>query len=122
MSRIETSKKDKPTLKEMNAEIVKYKTYLLTKKGRLAEINLCSVDDYNHNVMQLHHFILFKDYLRNKEWFDKNGIEQKLILMPITVHEQVHQQAVKNLSDDDFLYKYGISRWNLLFSRKNTRY
>lgn len=122
MPRVNSSTKSKPTLKEMNAEIVRYKTYLLTNKGRLKEINLCSVGDYNHNKMQLHHFILFRDYLRNKEWFDENGIEQKLILMPITVHEQVHQQAVKNLSDDEFLYRYGISRWDLLFSRKNSRY
>lgn len=122
MPRVNSSTKSKPTLKEMNAEIVRYKTYLLTNKGRLTEINLCSADDYNHNKMQLHHFILFRDYLRNKEWFDENGIEQKLILMPITVHEQVHQQAVKNLSDDEFLYRYGISRWDLLFSRKNSRY
>lgn len=122
MPRVHNCLKDRPTPKIMNQEIIKYKTYLLTARGRLTEIILNNTDDYNHQYMQLHHYILFKNYEKNKKWYDERGIEQKLILMPTFVHEQVHQQAVNNLSDEDFLYKFGISRWDLLFNRKHTRY
>lgn len=112
------------TPKRMNDEIAAYPTYYLTAKGRLTEIPLASTDEYNHQRLHLHHYIPYEQYMdkQNHKWFIDNGIKQKLILMPIQVHEQVHQAAIKNLSDDDFLYQYGISRWDLIFNKKYTKY
>lgn len=111
------------TLKVMNNEISLYPTYLLTNRGRLTEISLCSLCEYNHDRMHLHHYIPYSQYMdKDKhQWFVNNGIEQKLILMPIPVHEQVHQIAIKNLSDDEFLYRYGISRWDLVYNERYSK-
>ena len=115
------TKKPVNSFRLMNAEIARFPTYLLTDRGTLTEIPLTSTDEYNHARMQLHHFVPKSDYDTNISWYKEHGIEQKLILMPITTHEQVHQQAVKNLSDDDFLYKYGISRWDLVYNRRYSK-
>lgn len=107
----------------MYNEIALYPVYLLTARGRLTEIALCSTDEYNHARMQLHHYIPYEQYMdtRKHQWFITHGIKQKLILMPISVHEQVHQIAIKNLSDDEFLYKYGISRWDLIYNERYSK-
>ncbi len=111
------------TPKVMYNEIALYPVYLLTARGRLTEIAICSTNEYNHSRMHLHHYIPYEQYMdtRKHQWFITNNIKQKLILMPIQVHEQVHQQAIKNLSDDDFLYKYGISRWDLIYNERYSK-
>lgn len=101
----------------MNQEIKKYPVYML-EKGELRMIDIESTNDYNHYFYQLHHYIKQQEYKRNKKWFDDRGIKQKLILLSVPCHEQVHQQAIKNLTDEEFENKYGISRWELLFNRK----
>lgn len=107
----------------MNEDIKKYPIYCIGYGGKLMPCTwITSTADYNHSVMQLHHFIKKGEYKRNKAWYDERGIQQKLIYMPTWLHEQVHLQAVKNLSDKDFKEKYKISRWDLLFNRKHTEY
>jgi hypothetical protein len=105
----------------MNDDIKKFPVYALSQQG-LVPIEISSTDDYNHYTHQLHHYIRQGAYNGNKEWYDKRGIKQKLILLPCFVHEQLHQQAVKNLTDDEFKTKYKISRWDLLFNRRYSNY
>lgn len=105
----------------MNNDIKNFPVYFLNN-GKLVEIFLNSTKDYDHYICHLHHYIKKQDYDRNKEWFEERGIKQKLILLPIPCHEQVHFQAVKNLSDAEFENKYKISRWKLIFSRKHSEY
>lgn len=105
----------------MNQDIKKYPVYML-EYGKLRMIDIESVNDYNHYFYQLHHYIKQQEYKSNKKWFDDREIKQKLILLSVPCHEQVHQQAIKNLTDEEFEDKYGISRWDLLFNRKHSEY
>lgn len=115
-------KKKKKKKITMNDEIASFPVYLLTNKGRLTEIPLASTQEYNHSKMHLHHFIKKSDYYKKKQWYIDHNIDQKLILLPIHIHEQVHQQAIDNLSDFDFTWKFGISRWKLIFNEKHSQY
>ena len=81
----------------MNEDIQKYPVYALSQNG-LVPIEIFSIADYNHQTHQLHHYIRQGAYNGNKEWYDKRGIEQKLILLPCYVHEQVHNTAINNLN------------------------
>ena len=103
--------------KNMALEIQKYPTFLLTKRGRLTRVNLQSLDGYNHYEMHLHHFIPYESFIQNPDWYADNGINQKLILVPIPVHEQLHNQGTGSLSEDDFIEKYGIAKNKLIFRR-----
>lgn len=105
----------------MNEDIKKYPVYALSQRG-LVPIDISSINDYNHQTHQLHHYIKQQSYNGNKEWYDKRGIKQKLILLPCFVHEHVHNTAVKNLTDEEFQEKFKISRWDLLFNRKYSSY
>lgn len=101
----------------MNEDIKKYPIYALDN-GRLFRIyNIHSTRDYNHYMYSMHHYILRMHYEDNIQWYKDRGIEQKLILLPIYIHEQVHNIAIKNLSDEDFEKYFKISR-NKLFYRK----
>ena len=97
----------------MNDEIKKFPIYLLNSSGELVRIySINSTEDYNHFYFHLHHYIRKQDYYRNQDWYIKNGIEQKLILLRIPIHEQLHYNAVKNLSEQEFTDKYGVKRCN----------
>lgn len=110
----------KPT---MNADIKEFDIFLLTPSGKLKQtFNILSTADYNHYQFNLHHYIPKQQYEKNKSWYEERGIKQKLILVPITLHEQIHNQAVTSLSDDDFYGFYKISRWELIFNRKHSKY
>ena len=105
----------------MNEDIQKYPTYALSQSG-LVPIDISSIEDYNHQTHQLHHYIRQGAYNGNKEWYEKRGIEQKLILLPCYVHLMVHNSPDgANLSDEAFEKKFKISRWKLLFNRKKWR-
>lgn len=98
----------------MNDDIKKYPTYALSAQG-LVPIEILSTNDYNHYTHQLHHYIKQQEWKRNKEWFEERGIEQKLILLPEWVHNEVHGMKY---SDEEFKEKFKISRWDLLFNRR----
>lgn len=105
----------------MQEDISRYPIYGLSN-GKLIPLSIENVKQYNHFTHNLHHFIKKGDYARNQKWYDERGIKQKLILLPIYLHEQVHLQAVKNLTDEEFKEKVGLSRWQLLFNRRHTEY
>lgn len=106
----------------MNEDIALYGVYGLTHRGELVRVPIFSTDDYNHYTHQLHHYIKQQDYKKNREWFEERGIKQKLILLPIYLHEQVHYQAVKSLTNKEFKEKYKISRYDLVFNRRYSKY
>lgn len=105
-----------------NEEIKKYPIFMVNKLGGLVRIHsIKSTNDYSR-ACNLHHYIPFSIYSKDPEWFEKRGIKQKLILMSIPLHEQVHHQAVKVLSDAEFERRYRISRWELIFNKKHSKY
>lgn len=107
----------------MNDDIKEFDIFRLLPSGKLQQIfYINSTADYNHYTHNLHHYIKKQHYDKNKSWYEERGIKQKLILLPISTHEQVHNQAIENLSDDDFYGFYKISRWDLLFNKKHTEY
>lgn len=107
----------------MNEDINQYPIYVLVYDGKLMAASwIKSTADYNHQTHQLHHYIPKSIYKRDKAWFNERGIAQKLILLPNFLHEQVHNQAISNLPDDEFQKKFRISRWELVFNRKHTKY
>lgn len=104
----------------MNKEIEKYPIYIV-QNGKIDKCSfVTSTKDYNHFEYHIHHYI--KDYEKNKNWYVLHGIKQKLFLLPIPMHEQVHNRAIKNMDDDQFKNHYGVSRWELLFNRKYSEY
>ena len=105
----------------MQEDIQRFPIYGLSD-GKLIPLSIDNVNQYNHRTHNLHHFIKKGEYARNQKWYDERGIKQKLILLPIYLHEQVHLQAVKNLTDEEFKTQYKISRWELLFNRRHTEY
>ncbi len=107
----------------MNNDIKEFDIFILLLSGKLKQIfNIFSINDYNHYVFNLHHYIKAQEWNRNKAWYIERGIKQKLILLPIHIHEQVHFQAVHNMSDEEFEAKYKISRWDLIFNRRHSKY
>jgi hypothetical protein len=110
--------------KNMAKELKKYSDsiYALRKSGELTKIRLQSLNDYNHGMYDLHHYIQYQAYVKNPKWYKDHGIEQKLILMSTKCHEQVELRAIKNLTDEEFEKEYKISRWKLIFNRKHSEY
>lgn len=106
----------------MNDDIDNFGVYGLTHNGQLVRVPVFSTNDYNHSTHQLHHYIKQQEYKRNKQWFENMGIKQKLILVPIYLHEHIHNTAVKNLTDTEFEQKFKISRWDLVFNRRYSNY
>jgi hypothetical protein len=108
--------------KIMNEEIKKYPIFVLNPFGKLIQTHsIQSTADYDHSQFHLHHFVEYQEYEKDKSWYIERGIEQKLILMKIKTHEQLHFIAVENLSDEDFKTKYHIPRWDLIFNRKHRK-
>ncbi len=113
-----------PQLKpSMNEDIKEFDIFILTKSGQLKKIDwIKSTDDYNHYMLNLHHYIPRHDFNKNRKWYEERKIKQKLILMPIVTHEAVHNIGIKNYSDEEFKARYKISKWDLLFNRKFSEY
>ena len=111
-------------IKDMAKELKKYSdsVYALRTTGELTKIRLQSLNDYDHSLYELHHYIQYQAYVKDPKWYKDRGIEQKLILMSKICHEQTELRAIKNLSDAEFENKYKISRWKLIFNRKHSEY
>ena len=74
----------------MNDDIKKYPVYTVIN-GKFIELdNIKSTADYNHYSHNLHHFIPKQQYDKNKQWYEERGIQQKLFLIPISMHEQMY--------------------------------
>lgn len=106
----------------INADLACYPVYSLTHRGELMLSGVTSTDDYNHLTHHIHHYIRQGAYAGNKDWYDNHGIKQKLILLPVWVHEQVHNTAIKNLTDEEFVQRFKISRWDLVFNKRYSKY
>lgn len=103
--------------KTMNDDIKAFEVFGI-KGGRLVRLpEIVDIHSYNHQYMQLHHFIKAQSYKRNEKWYKENGIRQKLILMPAIMHEQL-ESPIFGLTDKDFFNKYRIERKKLLFNKK----
>ena len=76
-----------------------------------------SIYDYDHFWYNLHHYIKAQDYKRNREWYERNGIKQVLILMRRQMHEHL-ENPIYELPEDVFFKKYHISKDKLLFNKK----
>lgn len=114
--------KIKMPLKIMDREIEQYPVYVLGRRGRLVRTQrVHSTRDYNHCLIHLHHYIPYNEYWKHYQWFKDRGIEQKLILLPIPMHEQLHYIAISNLSEKEFEEEYGMPRSELIFYKKNYR-
>lgn len=108
----------------MAKELEKYRdsVYILTKLGELKKVYINSLEDYNHSACELHHFIPYSAYAGNENWYKERGIKQKLILVSKVLHEHIHNQGIRQLTDIEFEKRYKISRWKLLFNRKYSNY
>lgn len=108
--------------KNMNKEIKKYDVYALNILGQVVPAPwIKSTANYNHMYLELHHYIPFNIFERNRKWYEERGIKQKLILMLKRIHEQVEFRAIKNMTDEEFEKEFKISRWELIFNRKHER-
>lgn len=115
--------KKKLPKKDMKKELERYKmNVLFLDNGELKPIQINSLDDYNHYTMELHHYIPYQHYIRNSQWYEERGIQQKLILVSKVCHEHIHNQGVNILTDEEFEKQYKIPRWELIFSRRHTEY
>ena len=108
----------------MNEDLKTYPVYALMTNGLLYKLDyIKSTSDYNHSTHHIHHYIKQQEYNRNKQWFDDRGIKQKLFLLPVWLHHIVHNDpAGANLTDEEFFNKFKISRWDLLFNRRYSKY
>ena len=102
---------------DMNADIKAFKVYEVRYNYIKSRPDIVDIHSYNHQVFQLHHYIKAQDYKRNMDWYIKNGIEEKLILMPTIMHEHL-ESPIYGLPDEKFYFKYRISKEKLLFDKK----
>lgn len=107
----------------MNDDIKKYPIYRIADGQYIRMYSIKSTDDYDHFRFNLHHYIKDSSYKKNEKWYKEHKIEQKLLLIPIAMHEQIHETAGQNtLTDEEFYRTYKISRWDCIFSRRYSAY
>jgi len=96
----------------MNEDIAFFGAYSLSGKF-LSQIKntLC----YNHFTHQCHHFIKNQHYTRNPQWYVERKIKQRLIYMPVKMHQDLHS----SMTNERFYELYEIERKDLLYSRKD---
>lgn len=104
-------------IKNLNKDIKEFGVYII-KNGYLVLCNeIQSKSDYQHGFYDLHHFIKDSEYQRNKQWYIKHNIKQKLILMSRKMHTHL-ENPIYMLSDEQFLQRYHIDKSILLFNKK----
>jgi hypothetical protein len=103
----------------MNEDIKKYPIFVV---NLLDEIIPCdwvkSTKDYDHMRLNLHHYIKAEHYNRCPAWFKTRNIEQKLILMPKDMHDDLHSA----MSDERFKKEHKQDRKELLFNKDWSEY
>lgn len=96
----------------MNDDIKKYGVKMLYN-GKLYPADwVQNTDSYNHYLYQLHHFIKQQSYKRNEQRYKEQGIKQKLILLPVQCHLDLHNCI------SDFEQKWKIKRSELLYGAR----
>ena len=96
----------------MNNDIKQFKKFIFYHGKLLPAEWITSTDDYNHFTHHLHHYIKKQVWEKHKDWFIKNGIEQKLILLPAQCHSELHSASRK------FKEKWGVDRELLIWRNK----
>lgn len=104
-------------IKNLNKDIAEFGVYIIQNNKLLFCPNIKTKEDYTHGLYDLHHFIKDQDYQRNKDWYIKNGIKQKLILLPRQMHIHL-ENPIYALSKKQFFEKYKIKKEELLFNKK----
>ena len=114
----------------MNDEIKKYQGriyYLNQSKDfwgndvtpTIEEANwINSTADYDHSSFELHHMIKFTHYEQNQNYYKSHKLTNCLILIPKVLHQHL-ENPIYELSEEEFLNKYKIEKWKLLFSKNN---
>lgn len=74
---------------------------------------------YNHYAYQIHHFIRKSVRKNSPEFYARIEHLQKLIYMPEWLHKELHDMA---FSDEQFEKTAHISRWDLIFNKKHSKY
>jgi hypothetical protein len=97
-------------------DLQKYQLYVYENR-KLIPIE--PVESYNPYMCNIHHFIKQQQYRRNPQWFKDRGIEQKLFLISVKMHEDLEVYPIDN---DKFYDKYGVKRSDMLFNRKWSTY
>lgn len=107
-----------------NSELEKFKNEIyLYENKKLYKIDLLTFSGHTFNeIHQVHHYIKQQNYNRNKKWYDERGIVQKLFLIPVNMHEHIHNQGIKHLTENEFYAQYGVKRSDMLFNRKWSTY
>ena len=103
----------------LNEQLKEFKVYILLFHilGGVTIMrtnNVKTTDSYNHNELELHHFIKEQQYYRYP--YRYKG-KQKLILLPKKLHADLHSA----MSDERFEQKYGIERDLLLYRKEKTK-
>lgn len=105
-------------IKNLNKDIAEFGVYIIQNSKLLFCPNIKTKNDYIHGLYDLHHFIKDQEYQRNKDWYIKNSIKQKLILLPRQMHIHL-ENPIYALSKKQFFEKYKIKKEELLFNKKD---
>ncbi len=103
--------------KDMNADIKAFKVYKISAGKLELAPEITDIHSYNHQCMQLHHYIKAQSYKNRPEWYEQNDLKEKLILMPTIMHEHL-ESPIYGLSDEAFYKKYKIQKKVLLFNKR----
>ena len=103
--------------KSMNEDIKEFGVWELFYNIIRPRPDIQNIQDYNHSCFDLHHYIKAQDYKRNREWYDINGIKEKLILLPKKIHQHLEYPDYM-MTDIEFYKTYHISKEKLLFNKR----
>lgn len=103
--------------KSMNEDIKEFGVWELYYNTLRPRPDIQSIHDYSHYRFDLHHFIKAQDYKRNREWYELNGIHEKLILLPKIIHQHVEYPDYM-MDDIEFYRVYHIKKDLLLFNKR----
>lgn len=101
----------------LNEDIKEFPVFKVVGNRLVPAPEITCVNDYIHGKMDLHHYIKAQSYRHNREWYEKNGIKQKLILMPREMHVHL-ENPIYNLTHLSFFIRYHIPKDVLLFNKK----
>lgn len=103
--------------KSMNEDIKEFGVWELFYNRLRPRPDIQSIHDYNHFIFDLHHFIKAQDYKRNREWYEINGIKEKLILLPKKIHQHLEYPDFM-MTDIEFYKTYHVEKDKLLFNKR----
>lgn len=103
--------------RSMNEDIKEFGVWKLYYNRIIPAPEILSIQDYNHYMFDLHHYIKAQNYKNNREWYEHNDIKEKLILLPKIIHQHL-ENPIYMLDEMQFFQKYHISKDLLLFNKR----